>query len=78
MEAIDPVNGEWVPLFHPRQHHWVDHFRWADDYTQIVGMTPTGRATVDALKLNREGLVNLRQILFAVGVHPFIKSDQRE
>jgi len=36
----------------------------------IIGLTPTGRATVEVLKLNREGLVNLRQVLYAAGKHP--------
>jgi hypothetical protein len=45
-------------------------FGWSDDFTLIVGLTPIGRATVEALQLNREGLVNLRQVLYAMGIHP--------
>ena len=41
-----------------------------EDYTIIIGLTPTGRATVEALQMNRRGLVNLRQALFALGKHP--------
>lgn len=37
---------------------------------QIIGRTPTGRATVTALRLNRKELVNLRELLLAVGLHP--------
>src|SRR5262245_34421509 len=66
----DPISGGTVPLFHPRRDRWADHFAWSADRTRIVGLTPTGRATVDALQLNREGLVNLRRILFAAGEHP--------
>ncbi len=33
-------------------------------------ITPTGRATIEALQLNREGLVNLRRVLYAMGEHP--------
>ena len=36
----------------------------------MIGLTPTGRATVETLRLNREGVVNLRRILFLVGLHP--------
>jgi hypothetical protein len=68
--AIDPVTGESVPLFHPRQQQWVDHFGWDQGYTQVIGLTPTGRATVDALRLNRPALQNLRELLFAAGKHP--------
>lgn len=69
-EAIDPLTGETTPLYHPRQQHWSDHFSWSNDYTLIVGLTPTGRVTVELLRLNREGLVNLRRILYPMGEHP--------
>jgi hypothetical protein len=45
-EGLDPITGKVVPLFHPRQQAWQDRFAWDDDYTLIVGITPTGRATV--------------------------------
>lgn len=57
-------------LYHPRQQKWSDHFRWSEDYTLIIGLTPVGRATVESLKLNRRSLVNLRRVLFALGEHP--------
>lgn len=41
-----------------------------EDYTHVPGVTPIGRATVEALQLNREGVVNLRWVLFLVGLHP--------
>jgi HNH endonuclease len=66
----DPVTGDLVLLFHPRRQRWTDHFAWNHDFTLIVGTTPTGRATVDALQLNRKGLVNLRAILYEAGQHP--------
>jgi len=68
--AADPITGIVVPLFHPRTQRWQDHFCWNADCTLIVGLTPTGRATVEALQLNRLGLVNLRRILYEVGEHP--------
>lgn len=70
IEAIDPATGQRVPLFHPRQQRWNDHFAWSADYTLVIGLTPTGRATVDKLRLNRSGLVNLRRVLQAAGSHP--------
>ena len=36
----------------------------------IIGLTPTGRAMVETLRLNREGLVNLRRLLYAAQKHP--------
>ena len=48
--AIDPVTGELVRLFNPRQQVWAEHFRC--DGPRIVGLTPEGRATVAFLQLN--------------------------
>ncbi len=70
MEAPDPLSGESVPLFHPRRDRWAEHFAWSDDASQVLGLTPTGRATVVRLKLNRLGVVNLRRVLKALGEHP--------
>ncbi len=69
-EGTDPVKGAPVALFHPRSQRWSEHFAWSPDAAMIVGLTPTGRATVEALRLNREGLVNLRRVLFTAGEHP--------
>lgn len=66
----DAVTDALVPLFNPRTQSWEDHFAWHPDFTLILGLTPTGRATVDALHLNRPGLVNLRRVLYLVGEHP--------
>lgn len=48
----DPVNGDVVPLYHPRLQRWRDHFAWNEDCALIIGLTPVGRATVGALCLN--------------------------
>lgn len=69
-EKADPVGGAIVPLYHPRQQKWQEHFQWSDDFTVIIGITAIGRATVEALKMNRPGVVNLRRVLYALGEHP--------
>lgn len=69
-EALDPLGRERISLFHPRRQKWLEHFKWSDDFTLIVGLTPVGRATVQALQMNRSGVVNLRRILCAAGLHP--------
>ena len=66
----DPVNGEIVPLYHPRLQRWREHFAWNEDCVLIIGLTPVGRATVGALCLNRDGLINLRRVLYITGMHP--------
>ncbi|MBE7381037.1 MAG: HNH endonuclease [Leptolyngbya sp. SIO1E4] len=69
-DAYDPVSGIRVSLYNPRCHSWHDHFAWNQDFTMILGVTPIGRATIDRLQLNREGIVNLRRILAGAGEHP--------
>ena len=69
-EGYDPVTGDIVPLYHPRRQRWRDHFAWNEDFTLIIGLTPIGRVTVEVLRLNREGLVHLRRILYVMGEHP--------
>jgi len=69
-ESRDPVSDKIVPLYHPRRQRWNDHFAWNDDFTLVIGLTSIGRATVQALQLNREELVNLRRVLYAMGEHP--------
>lgn len=68
--AIDPLSMQQVALFHPRQQTWYAHFTWSSDFCEIIGLTPTGRATLLALKLNRTELVNLRRILYQANLHP--------
>jgi hypothetical protein len=36
----------------------------------MIGITPIGRATVARLHLNRSGVVNLRESLRRLGLHP--------
>jgi 5-methylcytosine-specific restriction endonuclease McrA len=62
-QAIDPESGLEANLFNPRQDPWEAHFAWSDDGLTIVGLTPTGRATVQTLQLNRRGVVNIRRLL---------------
>ena len=68
--GIDPVSGLSASLYHPRLQLWNDHFVWSADGATIVGLTPTGRATIEKLELNRPSLVALRRILFDAGEHP--------
>jgi hypothetical protein len=69
-EGIDPIDAQPVTLFNPRTMLWSEHFAWNEDTTLLVGLTSSGRATVNTLRLNREGVVNLRQVLRTTGQHP--------
>lgn len=68
--AIDPGTGERVPLFHAHANIWEEHFVWADHGVTLQGLTPVGRATIDALKLNRPQLVRVRRLWVRLGEHP--------
>jgi len=69
-EAIAPLTQQVVSLFHPRQQAWAEHFTWADEGIQIGGLTPIGRATVEALRLNNPYIVESRRIWVAENWHP--------
>lgn len=69
-EAQDPLTGETVPLFHPRRQLWREHFCWIMDGSTIMGLTPTGRATVAALNMNHPLIVEARRRWVQVGWHP--------
>jgi HNH endonuclease len=69
-EALDPASGRSVPLYHPRRQKWTDHFAWHDNFLEIIGLTPSGRATVEALRLNRPELINIRRLLILGNLHP--------
>jgi hypothetical protein len=49
--APDPQTHDVVALFHPVQQSWAAHFALESDGT-CVGLTPVGRATVSALRMN--------------------------
>lgn len=68
--ALDSVSGEEVSLYNPREDDWREHFIWSTDGFRIVGITAVGRATVVALDLNRERVINIRSADRAVGRHP--------
>ena len=70
VDAIDPVSDTICPLFHPRSDRWNEHFAWTDDGATLEGKTPTGRATLVALRLNRAGLVNIWRALSTLRQHP--------
>jgi hypothetical protein len=65
LSRIDPDTGQIVGLFHPRQQSWEEHFQFRGPL--VIGLTPTGRATVAVLKMNEGRRVHLRSQLQAAG-----------
>jgi hypothetical protein len=70
VHATDPLTGRTAPLYHPRRDRWEQNFAWSADFLTICGLTPSGRATVEKLRLNRDAVVNLRRVLRGVAEHP--------
>lgn len=68
--APDPLTEQPVSLFHPHLQVWQEHFTWSGDNTTLVGLTPVGRATISALKINRPQLVRVRRMWVKLGEHP--------
>ena len=66
--AVDPTSGEHVSLFHPRRDLWHDHFRWQG--VRLFGRTATGRATIEALEMNRPLVLAIREEESARSRHP--------
>lgn len=58
----DLRSGKLVALFNPRVDNWNEHFTITKGL-RIAGRTPTGRATVEALAMNRSAIVAIRKVL---------------
>lgn len=67
-EAVDPVTGRTVLLFNPRAQPWLAHFAMDRTTGEILGLTPTGRATIEALALNSPHALTTRRLLIRLGL----------
>lgn len=70
VEAADPESAELTPLFNPRTDKWHEHFAWSQDGLRVIGLTATGRATVQTLKMNRPLALSARAVWVSVQRHP--------
>jgi hypothetical protein len=70
MEGRDPQSAATVPLFNPGAQVWRDHFEWSADGLRMIGCTACGRATIEALRLNNDWLLQARSIWILAGIHP--------
>lgn len=69
-EVADPATREVAPLFNPRTQTWSEHFQWSGDGTRVIGLTSSGRATVEALQMNNDYVVEARRFWVFAGWHP--------
>ncbi len=63
--VMDPNTGDYVPLYDPRHHRWSEHFAWQG--VRLLGLTAIGRATINALDLNRPLILAIREEDAALG-----------
>lgn len=70
INAQDPLTGQTVALFHPRQQIWAGHFQWDASGSTLIGLTASGRATIIALNMNNPVIVDVRRRWVSVGWHP--------
>ena len=73
--TLDSETGETVALFNPRTQNWYEHFRWIDGARRVQGLTPTGRATVERLRINQDRVVVARALWIKAKCHPPIFDD---
>lgn len=69
LEARDPDSQEEVRIFHPREQEWSRHFSLSAGF-ELEGLTPTGRATIEALNMNRKAIVLIRKELNFLDRYP--------
>jgi hypothetical protein len=67
--ARDPDTGKLVALYNPRTEDWARHFGFTKRW-RVTGRSSVGRATVEALAMNRDAVVLIRQELVLLGRFP--------
>ena len=70
LSYLDPETQTDTPLFHPRRDRWEEHFRYNEASGELHGLTPTGRATVACLQLNRPTQRNARRVWGQLSLFP--------
>jgi hypothetical protein len=68
--GVDETSQESVPLFHPRQDLWEEHFHVDPETGAIEGLTSIGRATVACLQMNASTQLFARQQWMRLGLFP--------
>lgn len=67
--AIDSLSGKSVRLFDPRVDRWQEHFG-PTIHGEIIGLTETGRASVERLRFNTPGQIAARLLWMTFGLFP--------
>lgn len=70
VEVPDPESGWLARLFNPRSDLWDEHIRLDVKSGTVVGLTSTGRATVEQLHMNRPVQLSARIAWMRLGLYP--------
>jgi hypothetical protein len=70
VNGIDSLSGDRVHLFHPREQVWEQHFQINLEAGEVIGTTPTGRATVNRLRMNSPAQLSARSTWIRLGLFP--------
>ncbi len=58
--CANPETDQEVALFNPRTQKWSEHFKWSGDGSYMIGLSSTGKATIDCLQMNDPRLCKAR------------------
>jgi len=67
--ALDPETSKFTRLFNPRIDEWSEHFQITKK-RHVSGRTSIGRATIEALAMNRTTIVAIREELAQLDKYP--------
>ncbi len=70
LDGTDSETGKTVALFHPRHDVWEENFAAVVEEGTVIGLTPTGRATVARLRMNSPTQRFARQQWHRLGLFP--------
>ena len=70
ISGLDEFSETAELLFNPRNDQWREHFVLRAETAELEGMTPTGRVTVQLLKMNRPQQLQARAHWIRMGLFP--------
>ena len=65
-----PGSNIEVSFFHPRQDKWSEHFQVDTQSGKIIGITSSGKVTIEYLEMNSASQVAARQLWIRLSLFP--------
>lgn len=70
LDGSDPETGGVARLYHPRRDRWAEHFRIDATTGAVIGLSPSGRATVTRLQMNSPAQLTARRQWMRLDLFP--------